>query len=259
MTTSDLATETRVLFQRVAEAAKSSGASPTTPQTPVNVLNIWRSVFGCDAGSDARLLRSLAVIASRLERLDNQISASIIDGHQKRIAHEAVLGLIGWTKPDIFQRNASDFLPQIHPDKLALVGFLSLALKHPTATLLEDELKEIAEQIDELGRLVLDANIEPDLKKLLIGHLAYMAWAIRNIDIVGAEGVYDAFGPALLTAKEAAGATELSEGDPQTPSGKSIFQRLFEIVRKTLGFLEGADKTVRLIEHLGDDIDGLLP
>jgi hypothetical protein len=124
MSAADLATETRVLFERVAEAVKTSRAPVTMPQTPVIVLSIWRSVFGCDTSTgDAHLLRALAVIASRLARLDDQISGSaLIDDNQKRVAHDVVQALVSWTKLDIFQRNVADFSGSIHPDRLALCG-----------------------------------------------------------------------------------------------------------------------------------------
>jgi hypothetical protein len=254
MSTSNLGTDTTTLFQLVAEAAKAT--TQPQAQSPA-VLHVWRTVFKYSVSQNEELLRSLAVVISRLALIDEKISHSKMDDHQKRIAHDIIDGLTSLTRPDLFARSIGDLLPSIHPDKIAILGMFSLALENSEPTLSADDAKQIAEDIDKLGLFISNANIEPDLKKLLLHHVSYMGWAVQNINIVGAQGVYEAFGPAVLTARQF-----VESEDPDNPgeaTTKSIYDRLLDIARKTIRFLQFTDKTIELLNHVDDDIQGLLP
>lgn len=257
MTTSNLATETETLFRRISEAAQ-----PASPQTSISVLQIWRIVFqqtGKDI-DDTAFLRSLAVIRSRLERLSEQVSRSTtMDNNQKNFVHGVINGLKMLTPIDALPINIFDLRQHVSLDKIAILGLLSGKLENAELTLSDDDAAQIANELDELGSFVSNADIEADLKKLLLHHVAYMAWAVRNISIVGAEGVYEAFGPALLNARQAARSDSEAQDTLGEPPRRRIFGWIVEIAQKTIKLLEFTDKSIQLIDHIENDIRGLLP
>jgi hypothetical protein len=110
-----------------------------------------------------------------------------------------------------------------------------------------------------LGLFIANANIDSDLKKLVLTHLAYMAWAVRNIRLIGADGVYEAFGPAVLTARYISRSEKQDQDDPEKTPRATIYKRLATIARKVISLLEFTDKGLQAIDHISDDIQGLLP
>jgi hypothetical protein len=237
------------LFELVAEAAKKAPS----------IIQIWRTVFNYSDSQNEELLRSLAVVISRLERISEQISNSHMTATQKRIAQDTVNGLTSFTKPELFSRNAADFVSSVHPDKIAILGMFSSGLANSEPTLSADDATQIAEDIGKLGLLVANANIEPDLRKLLLHHVSYMGWAVQNINIVGAQGVYEAFGPAVLIAHQLASAETADPDNPDEATPKRFYDRLLDIARKTMRLLQVTDKILQLLNHVEDDIQGLLP
>ena len=180
---------------------------------------------------------------------------------QKRVACESIDGLLSCTNPEILHRPIAEFSGHFGRDKLVVLNMfsISLRLENSEPTLSDDDAKQIVEEIDELGLFVAKANIDSDLRKLLLTHLAYMAWAVRSIRLIGADGVYEAFGPAVLTARRIARSREEDQDDPEKTPRAAIYNRLAKIANKVISLLEFTDKGLQAIDHISDDIQGLLP
>jgi hypothetical protein len=256
MNTSNLGSDAQKFFREVADITKLS-----TAQAPLTTLQVWRRSFSLDTSyNNADLFRSLSLLMSRLERLSEQISNSkVMDDEQKRIASDLVESLQSCIQPENFHRRINDFEATFSTDKLSILGMFSISLRLENAqpTLAAEDAKQIADQIDELGVFVSAAEVEPDLKNLLLKHLAYMAWAVRNFDKLGTDGISEAFGPAVLSARRAAAAEKEDPNNPDEAPRRTIYQRVLDIARKTIKLLEVTNKGLQLIDHIDDDIQGL--
>ena len=78
-------------------------------------------------------------------------------------------------------------------NKLGMLA-TSFRLEFPGPQFQPDQIEALANEITELVKSIGDAelprSIKPtrSIKPVLLRHATFLAWAIRNIDIVGAEG-----------------------------------------------------------------------
>jgi hypothetical protein len=251
---SDLAAQTRALFLRMSNLDEETKGR-------ASVLEAWRVIFG-DNGTwadDVTVMRSLSVFQLKLQRLREQVSLSAsLDGDQKDIAIDLFDGLEKVTYMNCFGQKISEFMRYCRKDQLATLRYLSMVLKDEISepTLSSDEIDDLSAQLTQLGLSVNDAAISEDLRKLLLHHIAYMNWAVRNIHIIGTDGVYEAFAPAALTAYR------INETENDTEEGsqkRDIMDRIIAYSKKVLRILRLTDDGLQEIGNIDDDIQGLLP
>jgi len=201
------------------------------------------------------------LVQTALERVELQITNSkTLDDDAKDVARGVITGLQSVVRPDLFHRNFSEFGQHLTRDKMGMLAILSQTLKveYPAPTLVADEIEEIGRLISELGVYVQAADIDIDLKRLLLAHLSYLTWAVKNIDTLGVDAIYTAFGPLVFASREAAVAEDPSNSGDKSPR-KQIFGRCADLLQKVLRFIDIANKAVHRFGELEDQISGLLP
>jgi hypothetical protein len=184
----------------------------------------------------------------------------MLDGDAQAVALAAVERLDAFANPDLMHRSFNDFKGHLDGGNFGIISVTTntLRLEYPDPALLLDELSEIKQQMDELGQFINDADIQSGLKTLLLAHLAYMDFAIRNVDVLGIEAIYAAFAPAVFSARQAA--LKESPDDNETPKPRrEIYERVKGTFQKLLGLIDWANKVTKDLSELEDGISGLLP
>ena len=108
----------------------------------------------------------------------------------------------------------------------------SLQAEYPEPTLSADDVSRISGAIDELGSTVRASNyLDTVLKNRLLGHITYMNWAVRNINLTGAEAVYTAFGPPLLFLRQEINGRADGADEAMEPK-KLVYERMEELFQR---------------------------
>lgn len=250
--TTNLATLLQNIFQKFAGQA-GSGTHGTT-------VACWRATLN-SGETGPEFLEELALIQGAIVRLKRQVADSkILDDQSRAVANSAIAGFHQCVQPEVFHTPPKTHQSHYNGDRLGMLGLLSstLQIEFPEAALSDNEIEELSQEIDELVAEIRAATEIPvDLKHILLRHAQFMAWAIRNADLVGAEGIFDAIGKMIIAANR------LSKDSENLINGSKpkLRERAVSICAKIGKVLAAADKIDRglqALEHLQEKIPHLL-
>lgn len=258
MTASNLGSEIEALFRQVG----SSSAQLTSQQGAITVLQVWQAALGAEGSDDVVFYRLLSIVSYKLNRLSTQIKQSEeLSAGSQSIAIGIINGLKRWLQPASFNMRAVELQETVQNQALDMLSVFSLQIRRefPEPTLSQDDADIIATELDEIGMFTKNAEISAELKELILTHLAFMTWAIRNVRIVGLEGILNAFGSGVLAARQVyISQFEFKSGLPGKVS-KTIYERICDNTKKVLRLLRLTHSGLQDISDLRDDIQGLLP
>jgi hypothetical protein len=217
--------ELLALFRQFAEQGREAQAGAT-------VIDVWRKTLN---GDDTVILRTLALLRITLKRGADQIDCSPnIDREDKSIALDAIRALDDVINPDLYNTSFGNVADHVSPGKITMLMLLasSLQTEYPEPTLSADDVSRISGAIDELGGTVRASNyLDTVLKNRLLGHITYMNWAVRNINLTGAEAVYTAFGPPLLFLRQEINGRADGADESMEPK-KQVYERMEELFQR---------------------------
>jgi hypothetical protein len=234
-------------------------ASQSTQSNPRSTLKVWRAVLEIpEDESQAAMLAGLGVLEQGLDRLVVQINASrVLDTGAKAEALRVAAGFRTCVSLERLTRPAHEFKGEVTQDR---VGYLSvigstLRLEFRDAQLSQETLAELERELIDLIKQLDKADLAADLKQILRRHATFMLWALKNFDIVGVAGVYDAIGQAMVAVQRVPDAVQAPDGNG------GIKMRLKHFLGSAYRAVETAEKVsdgVQAIEHFKEIGDFLL-
>lgn len=115
------------------------------------------------------------------------------------------------------------------------------------------ETENLATELDVIGMAVAEANIPQSLRQLLLKHISYLSWAIRNFDSMTIEGIRAAFTPSAIQA-----ITDVDEeAEAAHPDVSPWYQRLLGVAQRIMKALNLADDGLRKVNDIKNNIDDL--
>lgn len=250
MANTTLANQLRLTLERFATTAKSAGNNP-----PI-ILNCWRKALFGSEDKDPHFFDALSLINEAVERLYGQVEgSSSLEEYSRKVGLSTLEGVRALLSPELFQRNVQEFKQNYADDRINLLGMLSSALKFERieAEIPADELESLAKEIDGVVTGLSNAEIDAGLKASLKLHASFLAWAIRNAAIVGAQGIYEAMMKVLVTAREIPQEEIKKKGQWGEQLGK-IYDRVTALIK----FADSADANAHRIVQLAHDGQHLL-
>jgi hypothetical protein len=254
MTTTTLAYNIRYIFRQFAGAAGSGER--------IQVIAAWKRTFAeADTTAGLSVMECIGLVANSLTKLNMQISASgILTSDEKQAAHSVVEGFRACIQPECYLQPLADYQENFSQVKIGYIGLIGHSLRgeNPAPDPNPNDLSDIAVQLKELIEALKKAEIPSDLKIILFRHASLMVWAVENLNMVGAQGLYEAIANTMITASriEQRETNTAAQGDR---SSSHIVAKLKDIAQKTLGVLRFADQSVQAFESLKHDLGPLLP
>lgn len=115
------------------------------------------------------------------------------------------------------------------------------------------ETEILATELDMIGRATAEANIPQPLRQLLLQHISYLTWAIRNSDGMTIEGIRAAFTPSALPVIDEADEEKIAtHADTQ-----SLQKRLLTVTQKAMKALNLVDLGLKKANDIKHHIDDL--
>jgi len=256
MSNTTLANQLRLTLEKFAKAANSGGHS-----SPI-VLNCWRkALFDSIEEPDPRFFEAIALINQAVERLYSQVEGSPnLDDYSRKVGTSTLEGFRSLLKPELFHRAVHDLKQNYSDDRINLLGILSSALRAERSEneIPTEELDGLAKELDEIVESISKTELDAELKSTLKLHASFLAWAVRNAAIVGAQGIYEAMMRILATTRKI---------PPEEMKKKNSWgDRLNKALGRTMAaakFAESADEHAHKFMQLAHDgqhfIQTLLP
>jgi hypothetical protein len=246
-----LATQVRSVFQAYAEgSARSNG------QQHLSVFQCWQITLETD-----ELFAAISCVQRAVAALSNQVKISkVLDNEEKSVAREIVAGLQTLLQIDHFPRHVLEFKTHLSTSRLGTLGMLakSLIQEFPEAILPSDQIEALLTEIEELASHVEKAGISDNLKFLLLRHLKFMIWALRNLSYLDLQTVYDDLACLVITANRLPEREGATDQEPHPDGTKSRVLKWCGKLYRVLKVAENVDDGVQVLEHLKDAADTLL-
>jgi hypothetical protein len=148
-------------------------------------------------------------------------------------------------------QSANAFADRFTHDRLGSRGILASALRTGGEEIIlpSNDLESIRAELDALWETIAHSEIPIAIRLILLRHMSFMSWAIRNIDLVGVPGVYDALAKTMLIATQI---PEIADNcDDEAASVKGRLRTVGGRILAGLKIVGAVDRGVEGVGHLG--------
>lgn len=194
-------------------------------------------------GKAPELLKALAEFIDEIEKAKQELryittfSEDIYEEHFTKL--ETFVGQISFEKK---WANISSTFPATSIDALKIFEDI-VKQKNSSTTIQESEIKEIKSFIDKAHKKIIDADLQEELKHILLDNLEGVLKAITNYQISGLSGIereYERSAGALLLRKP------LVDKELERPNSKKELEPFWRSLEKVHNLIQTANSTREL-------------
>jgi hypothetical protein len=232
-----LSAQVSIIFQRFAaktaeqENERTKGGSRIAQHT---VVQIWDLVLQPGA---VQIYDALSMVCAALTRLRSQVEASRFSEGGKGQIYQILNGFNQCVTPGSLNLSAISVSVHVSPQVLDVFSLAVAALHNDEREpdIEKGEVEKLTADLDDIIKDIRESHLAPTLKAILLRHATFMAWAIRNIDLVGFPAAYEAVAKVMITIP---GLPEDKAASPTQTGG--LKNKLRGFVRNALGVLRSA-------------------